>query len=157
MQILAKEGTQFHNGHSAIERELRILMVEDVEGDAMLIDRVLLKDNIVFTRVRVESEEEFILALETFRPDVILSDHSLPQFSSLAALNIYLDRKLDIPFILVTGSVSEEFAVNSLKKGADDYVLKSNLSRLPMAIRYALRHRRQEKTRKEQEETMLHQ
>src|SRR5258706_15085928 len=157
MHILSKERTQFHNGHSAIETELRILMVEDVESDAMLVDRVLLKENIVFTRVRVESEEEFILALETFRPDVILSDHSLPQFSSIAALNIYLQRKLDIPFILVTGSVSEEFAVNSLKKGADDYVLKCNLSRLPIAIRYALRHRKHERIRKEQDETLRNQ
>ena len=154
---MLNDRTGFPNGQNAIEKELRILMLEDVEGDAELIDRILLKEKFTFTRIRVESQEEFIQALDTFGPDVILSDHSLPQFNSVAALNIVLERKLDLPFILVTGTVSEEFAVDSLKKGADDYVLKSNLSRLPMAIRYALRHRRHEQTRKEQEETLLQQ
>ncbi len=129
-------------------------MLEDMEEDAGLVDRALQKEKIAFTRLRVDTEAEFIAALTTFKPDVILSDHSLPQFNSIEALRICQEKKLNLPFILVTGAVSEEFAVNCLKRGADDYVLKSNLSRLPLAIRYALRHRRQENMRKEQEETL---
>jgi signal transduction histidine kinase len=140
-----------------MEKELKILMLEDLEDDAVLIDRALRKEKFVFIRLRVETQDEFTQALETFRPDVILSDHSLPQFNSISALTICQERKLNLPFLLVTGSVSEEFAVNSLKKGADDYVLKSNLARLPLAIRYALRHRRQEKIRREQDETLRRQ
>src|SRR5882762_983647 len=139
---------------AAMENELRILMLEDLEEDAGLVDRALQKEKIVFTRIRVDTQEEFINALEKFKPDVILSDHSLPQFNSIEALKICQERKLNLPFILVTGAVSEEFAVNCLKKGADDYVRKSNLARLPLAIRYALRHRRHESLRKEQEEIL---
>ena len=139
---------------NVMEKELRILMLEDLEEDAGLVDRALQKEKIVFTRIRVDTQEEFTNALENFKPDVILSDHSLPQFNSIEALKICQERKLNLPFILVTGAVSEEFAVNCLKKGADDYVLKSNLSRLPLAIRYALRHRRHESLRKEQEEIL---
>ena len=85
------------------------------------------KEKILFKRVRVDTREEFVQALDIFKPDVILSDHSLPQFNSIEALKICQSKKIDVPFILVTGAVSEEFAVNGLKRGADDYVLKSNL------------------------------
>jgi signal transduction histidine kinase len=140
-----------------MEKELRILMLEDMEEDAGLVDRVLQKEKMAFTRMRVDTEGEFTEALETFKPDVVLSDHSLPQFNSIEALKICNNKKLNTPFILVTGAVSEEFAVNCMKKGADDYVLKSNLVRLPMAIRYALRLRRHENARKLQEETLREQ
>src|SRR6267378_5381745 len=132
-------------------------MLEEMEEDAGLVDRVLQKEKIAFTRVRVDTQNEFTEALESFKPDLILSDHSLPQFNSIEALEICNERKLNLPFILVTGAVSEEFAVNCLKKGADDYVLKSNLTRLPMAIRYALRRRRQENARKGKEEILRRQ
>src|SRR6266850_4759181 len=137
-----------------MEKELRILILEDMEDDAGLIDRALQKEKIAFTRLRVDTREEFTDALKSYGPDVILSDHSMPQFNSIEALKICQENKLNLPFILVTGTVSEEFAVNCLKSGADDYVLKSNLARLPLAIRYALRYRQQENTRKEHEETL---
>jgi signal transduction histidine kinase len=137
-----------------MEKELRILILEDHEEDAGLVDRVLQKEKIVFTRIRVDTRDEFTQALKDFVPDVILSDHSLPQFNSIEALKICQSMKLDVPFILVTGAVSEEFAVNCLKRGADDYVLKSNLSRLPLAIRYALRQHRYESNRQIQEEML---
>lgn len=138
-----------------MERELKILMLEDREEDAGLVDRALKKEKIHFTRHRVDTREEFIHALDTFNPDVILSDHSLPQFNSIEALKICQGKKINTPFILVTGAVSEEFAVNCLKRGADDYVLKSNLSRLPLAIRYALRQHRYENNRQIHEEMLL--
>lgn len=137
-----------------MERELRILMLEDQEDDAGLVDRALKRERMHFTRLRVDTKEEFTHAIENFRPDVILSDHSLPHFNSIEALKICQAKKLNIPFILVTGAVSEEFAVNCLKRGADDYVLKSNLSRLPLAIRYALRQHRFENNRQVQEELL---
>lgn len=129
-------------------------MLEDQEDDAGLIDRALQKERVAFVRLRVDTREEFEKALEEFKPDVILSDHALPQFNSIEALRLCIAKKLNIPFILVTGTVSEEFAVNCLKRGADDYVLKSNLSRLPLAIRYALRQHRNESNRQTQEEML---
>lgn len=137
-----------------METELKILMLEDHEDDAGLVDRVLQKEKILFKRIRVDTRNEFIQALDLFKPDVILSDHSLPQFNSIEALKICQTKKLDAPFILVTGAVSEEFAVNCLKRGADDYVLKSNLARLPLSIRYALRQHRYESNRQVQEEML---
>ncbi|HEU5147261.1 MAG TPA: hybrid sensor histidine kinase/response regulator, partial [Chryseosolibacter sp.] len=91
---------------------------------------------------------------EQFQPDVILSDHALPQFNSLEALKICRKRAVNVPFILVTGTVSEEFAVSCLKQGADDYVLKSNMVRLPSAIHNALRQRHHEVKRKKAERTL---
>ncbi|MBL7856287.1 MAG: response regulator [Cyclobacteriaceae bacterium] len=137
-----------------MEQKLKILMLEDQEDDAGLIDRALQKERISFVRRRVDTRDEFEKALDEFKPDVILSDHALPQFNSIEALRLYTSKKLNIPFILVTGTVSEEFAVYCLKRGADDYVLKSNLSRLPLAIRYALRQHRNESNRQIQEEML---
>ena len=129
-------------------------MLEDREEDAALVDRILQREKILFTRIRVDTRDEFTAALDSFKPDVILSDHALPQFNSIEALKICQSKKSEAPFILVTGAVSEEFAVNCLKRGADDYVLKSNLSRLPLAIRYALRQHRYEANRQVQEEML---
>jgi signal transduction histidine kinase len=121
-----------------MRNELKILMLEDLEEDAGLIERLLRKENFQFTSKRIDTEEDFRKGLEEFKPDVILSDHSLPSFNSIEAFTICQEKKFNGPFILVTGSVSEEFAVMCLKKGADDYILKSNLSRLPIAINTAL-------------------
>lgn len=120
---------------------MKILMLEDVEDDAGLIVRSIKKGGIDFEMKRVDTRDEFIDAIRHFRPDVILSDHSLPQFNSIEALKICRRVNLPAPFILVTGTVSEEFAVSCLKQGADDYVLKSNLTRLPSAIENALSQR----------------
>lgn len=120
---------------------MKILMLEDVEDDAGLIVRSIKKGGINFEMKRVDTRDEFIDAIRNFHPDVILSDHSLPQFNSIEALKICRRVNLPAPFILVTGTVSEEFAVSCLKQGADDYVLKSNLTRLPSAIENALAQR----------------
>jgi len=137
-----------------MEKKLKILMLEDLEEDAGLIERTLEKEELPFTRMRVDTRQDFTTALDVFNPDIILSDHSLPQFDSIEALDICKRQKLDIPFILVTGAVSEEFAVNCLRRGADDYILKSNLSRLPMAIQQALRQHQSEHDRINQEEML---
>jgi signal transduction histidine kinase len=137
-----------------MEKELKILMLEDLQDDAGLIERTLVKQGIAFQSKRVDTKDEFTLALSSFKPDVILSDHALPQFNSFEALNICRKESLNVPFILVTGTVSEEFAVSCLKQGADDYVLKSNLVRLPSAIKNALTQRHHELKRKKAEGTL---
>lgn len=137
-----------------MEKVLKILMLEDLQDDVGLIERTLNKQGISYQTKRVDSKEEFADALTSFQPDVILSDHALPQFNSLEALNICQKLALDVPFILVTGTVSEEFAVSCLKQGADDYVLKSNMVRLPSAIQNALRQRNHEHKRKKAERTL---
>lgn len=136
---------------------LSILILEDVPDDVHLIERALRRENMNFTSRRVEYREEFIQALETEEPDVILSDHGLPQFNSIEALKVCRNMKVRAPFILVTGTVSEEFAVTCLKQGADDYVLKSNLSRLASAIINALSHKEEEQRRKIAEREILRQ
>jgi signal transduction histidine kinase len=137
-----------------MDRDLKILMLEDVPEDIGLIEHILRKEGISFTSYYADTKEEYVKALEEFLPDVILSDHALPQFNSVEALSICRKSSLNTPFILVTGTVSEEFAVSCLKQGADDYVLKSNLVRLPSAIVNALRQRNIELKRKTAELTL---
>lgn len=136
---------------------LKILSLEDLEEDFFLITHALKKSGMDFTAKRVDSKEEFSRALEEFGADVILCDHSLPQFNSNEALRIFHQCKLQIPFILVTGAVSEEFAVSSLKHGADDYVLKSNLARLPNVIDNALRQKEAERAKIEAAQALARQ
>lgn len=130
-----------------MEKDLKVLVLEDMDEDLELIMRSLKKAGLQFEARRVDTRDEFINALQEYPADVILSDHSLPQFNSAEALKLCRTFGLKIPFILVTGAVSEEFAVNSLKQGADNYVLKSNLARLPSAIANALRQREDEVAR----------
>ncbi|HEY3405527.1 MAG TPA: hybrid sensor histidine kinase/response regulator [Ohtaekwangia sp.] len=123
---------------------LRILCLEDQEDDFEILNFTLEASGLEFISKRVDSREEYLEALETFRPDIILSDHALPQFNSTEALKICQEQNNNIPFILVTGAVSDEFAVNCIKLGAVDYLLKSSLSRLPSAIDGALKHKKAE-------------
>lgn len=127
-----------------MEKDLKVLVLEDLEEDMQLITRSLEKAGLNVETRRVDTREEFLQALKEYPADVILSDHALPQFNSAEALKLCRREGLRIPFILVTGEVSEEFAVNSLKQGADNYVLKTNLARLPSAINSALRQRKDE-------------
>ncbi|HEY6163124.1 MAG TPA: PAS domain S-box protein [Bacteroidia bacterium] len=132
---------------------MKILIVEDSPVDAALIKDELERGNISFDSMVVDDKAAYEKALDEFHPDVILSDHRLPRFSSMEALSISHSNNPHLPFILVTGAVSEEFAVESLKAGADDYVLKSSLQRLPQAINHALEKRRSET---EAENTLEH-
>ncbi len=123
---------------------LNILILEDIPIDAEMIDRELRNANIEHNTRRVASKTKFLKELETYSPDVVLADYSLPQFNGLEALKIVRERGTKIPFILVTGMKNEEIAVECLKEGADDYILKSSLRRLPGAIQNALEKRRSE-------------
>jgi signal transduction histidine kinase len=138
-----------------MEKDLKVLVLEDMDEDLEMITRSLKKAGLSFEAKRVDTRDEFIQALDEYPADVILSDHSLPQFNSAEALKLCRNRGLHIPFILVTGAVSEEFAVNSLKQGADNYVLKSNLARLPSAINNALKQREDEEAKSKAKEALL--
>jgi signal transduction histidine kinase len=140
-----------------MEKALKILMLEDLEEDIGLIEHSLRKEGLEFDSRYADTKDEFVKALAEFDPDVILSDHALPQFNSVEALKICRKDNHNVPFILVTGTVSEEFAVSCLKMGADDYVLKSNLARLPSAITNALKQRNIEVKRKKAEKALRRQ
>ena len=124
---------------------LKILLLEDSVYDAEMIQNSLLKEQRSYEFKLVMNEEEFLTSLDQFEPDIILSDNSLPQFSAAEALKIVRERSLYIPFILVTGTVSDEFAATVIRQGADDYILKDRLTRLPMAIDVSLKQRQAEK------------
>jgi len=117
---------------------LKILHLEDLPSDAELVDRVLRKAKIEFEKRVVVDRPEFVQALREFQPDIILSDHSLPAFNSLEALRITKEEGITAPLILVTATVSEEYAVNVMQEGASDYILKDRLERLPNAVRNAM-------------------
>ncbi|HJP95477.1 MAG TPA: response regulator [Pyrinomonadaceae bacterium] len=114
--------------------KINILIVEDLVADAELIERELRKANIPFNARRVDTREAFVAALQYFEPAIVLSDYNLPQFSGPEALKLIKEAGLLTPFILITGSLTEEVAVECMKQGADDYILKSSLTRLPSAV-----------------------
>ncbi|HWB23854.1 MAG TPA: ATP-binding protein [Chitinophagaceae bacterium] len=120
---------------------IRILHIEDVATDAELVQRALKKAGLQFEACVVDEKETFINALTQFKPQVILSDHSMPYFDSVEALELLQEYDPGIPFILVTATVSEEFAVDMIKRGASDYLLKDRLQRLPNAIITAVEKR----------------
>jgi len=135
-------------------KEYKILHIEDSPSDADLVKRILEKAGLKFQYFIADNKEKFVLGLKEFNPDMILCDHSLPQFDSIQAFEIYQEINLEIPFLLVTGSVSEEYAVEMMRKGIDDYLLKDNLQRLPKAIENAYSKREKERLRKMAEEKL---
>jgi PAS domain S-box-containing protein len=118
--------------------EYHILHIEDSETDADLVKRLLQKSGMNFTYRLAIDKNEVIDALALFEPNIILCDHSLPSFDSKMAYALCKEKKPGTPFILVTGTVSEEYAVEMMKIGVSDYLLKSNLQRLPIAIEHAV-------------------
>jgi two-component system cell cycle sensor histidine kinase/response regulator CckA len=135
---------------------LRILILEDVPMDAELVEYELARASIPFQARCVDTREDFLGALDDFRPDLILSDYTLPRFDGMAALHLARERAPTIPFLIVTGSVNEETAVGCMKAGATDYLLKSNLARIGPAIEAALA-RVQSKSEKARAEAALRQ
>ncbi|HVU55297.1 MAG TPA: PAS domain S-box protein [Puia sp.] len=125
-------------------QQLKILMLEDSIVDAEMVERFLKKEHPDYQFHLAKNKETFLLALEQYRPDVILADNSLPQFDAAEALRIVRQQSLHIPFIMVTGTVSEEFAAGIIKAGADDFILKDRLARLPAAVEAALKQQQTE-------------
>lgn len=117
---------------------LRILFVEDVPSDVDLAVLELRKEKITFDFITVCTKPDLENALRDFNPDLIISDYMMPAFNGLQALKIAKQFDPDMPFILYTGSVNEETAVECLKAGAQDYVIKEHMTRLPFAVKEAL-------------------
>jgi signal transduction histidine kinase/PAS domain-containing protein len=119
---------------------VNVLLVEDNPDDAFLLERHLRRNGVAFAINRVETAEEMRAALSgAHPPDVVLADYNLPQFSGPAALKILRRTGMDIPFIMMSGALSEETAVESMRAGAQDYVTKQNLARLVPAIERELK------------------
>ncbi len=118
--------------------KMRILILEDEARDAELAQRLLARAGIGFTAVVVDTRASFVAQLTGFRPDVIVSDFSLPGFSGDAALKIARERCPQVPFIFWSGALGDEAAVELIKQGATDYVLKDRPARLPAAVQRAL-------------------
>ncbi len=121
-------------------KPINILHIEDDEDDVMLVKLMLAEAGLSFTQTVISSKKNLLTALQGLPPDIILSDHSLPAFNSLEALEIVKQKHKYLPFILVTGNTSEEFAVSVIKAGADDYILKDRMQRLPTALVNALKN-----------------
>jgi diguanylate cyclase (GGDEF)-like protein len=130
---------------------LRVVYVEDSRTDAELAARHLAKAGLKLDVLRVETEYDFVAALRENTPDLILSDFSLPQFSGLMALDLAVVHAPETPFIYVSGTIGEERAIEALRRGATDYVLKGNLTRLPSAVERALREAELEAAKAESE------
>ncbi len=133
----------------------RFLLVEDMAVDAEMAVRTLRKNHIDFEFLRVETEPDFIRELNDFRPHLVISDYSMPQFTGMKALKRSKELQPDLPFIILTGSINEETAVTCMKAGATDYILKDNLTRLPYAVLEALKHAETEQQKRSIESELL--
>ena len=130
---------------------LRILLVEDNPSDAELITHELKRAELDYVSRCVATKDQFLDELRRSPPDAIISDFSMPGFNALDALQELRSQQTEIPFILVTGSQSEEVAVACIKEGADDYILKSSLKRLPTALLGSVQRKRAERDREQAE------
>ena len=133
---------------------IRVLLIEESAADAERIERELKTAGIVFTTRRAETRELFLKALQEFRPDVVLSQYKLSQFSALEALDLLRQSRPDIPLLLVTETRSDEEAVECLQKGAASYILKRNLTRLPSELLHTLTAKEAERTRRDSEQEL---
>lgn len=140
-----------------MEQELRILYLEDSAVDAELVARELRNARMTFTLKRVETRDDFTEAIDGFKPDLILLDYKLPafDFDGLSALAIARDKCSEAPVIFVSGVIGEDRAIETLKSGATDYVLKDRLARLVPAIERSLRELAEIRERKRAEKAAL--
>ena len=127
---------------------LKILVVEDNQNDADLLQRELKKSGLSFTSEIVKTREEFEHALQNFNPDIILSDYSLPAFDAVSAFRIKQSKSPHIPFIIVSGIIGEENAVELIKDGVTDYAPKNKLFALSQKISRALKDTEERKEKK---------
>jgi signal transduction histidine kinase len=134
--------------------KLRALLVEDNQLDAELVLRALGKDSFEVSAVIVQDEAGFAQALLTHRPEVVLADYNLPNWKGMEALNVLRRQGLDIPMILVSGALGDVTAVECIKQGATDYVLKDGLARLPEVVRRALQEKHERGLRRQAEKDL---
>ncbi len=132
-------------------KEMRILIVEDSAVDAELIARELVKEGLANTSKLVQSKDKFLKALGEFAPDVILCDYKMPSFSAPEALEIVKKSYPQTPLIVVSGTIGEDVAIDAIKLGAVDYIMKDRLGRLVPAVRRAIEEARMASDRKQAE------
>lgn len=137
-----------------MDKELHILIVEDLPSDVELAQRELRSVIENFAVRVVDTEEDFIIALEEFSPDLIISDYQMPSFDGLSALQIAQERSPLTPFIMLTGSMNEDTAVRCMKAGADDYVIKEHIKRLGSAVISAIEKKKIESEKKKSEKEL---
>jgi signal transduction histidine kinase len=135
-------------------RALRILLVEDNPPHAELVEHFLRDSGLRFELTRVETRDAYTDQIEQHPPDMILSDYALPSFDGYAALALAKEKVPNIPFIFVTGTMGEEVAIETLKNGATDYVLKTRLARLGPAVQRALRETADRRERQRAEDKL---
>ncbi|HEX6187538.1 MAG TPA: PAS domain S-box protein [Pyrinomonadaceae bacterium] len=133
---------------------LRVLHVEDEERDAALVTRHLSRHGYEVTSERVETQAEMRAALAEREWDVILCDYSMPEFSALAALSLLSEMNLDIPFIIISGTIGERAVVEAMRAGAHDYLMKDTLARLGPAIEREIAEAKNRRARREAEEKL---
>jgi DNA-binding NtrC family response regulator len=138
----------------SVWRALRILSLEDDPNDTELIQELLGSEDIVCEITRVDTHQAFLASLEQGGIDLILADYTLPSFDGLSALRLVMSGCPDVPFIFVSGTLGEEVAIEALKIGATDYVLKTRLSRLVPSVHRALRESKERAERKRAEEAL---
>jgi signal transduction histidine kinase len=139
---------------SAKPNQLRVLQVQDNELDADLVAEALRKGGFSVSVVVVQTEVEFEYQLRLLPPDVVIADYNLPQWKGMEALEVLRREGLEIPLILVSGALGDITAVECIKRGATDYVLKDGLARLPEAVRRALEEKHQLRLRRQSEEDL---
>lgn len=146
------------NGSSGENRLLRVLFVEDSLADAFLLERALTRGGFRVVCDRVDTPETMTRALDEREWDLVLADHSMPQFSAPEALQLLKDKGIDLPFIIVSGHIEEETAVWAMHSGAHDYIMKDRLARLVPAVLRELREAevRRARTKSEQELRRAH-
>jgi two-component system cell cycle sensor histidine kinase/response regulator CckA len=137
-----------------MKESLRVLLVEDSENDAFLIERALRQGGFDPVVDRVETPDAMCAALAQPAWDVVISDHKMPRFSGMAALQLLQDTGADLPFILVSGTIGEETAVAAMKAGAHDYVMKDNLARLAPAVERELQEAEVRRARRQAEQAL---
>ncbi|HWC59160.1 MAG TPA: PAS domain S-box protein [Verrucomicrobiae bacterium] len=135
---------------------LQVLIIDDNEDDAILIARALEKDGFKLTYKRVDSAETLDAALDEGTWDIVLSDYSMPAFDAVKALELCQSKAFEAPFIIVSGRIGEEIAVDLMKAGASDYVMKDDMPRLAPAINRELRAARDRKIRRQAQLAMAH-
>ena len=138
-----------------MEDELKILLAEDNFNDVKLLERELKKEKLKYEMRVVDNEPDFIKEIREFKPDIIISDYSMPIFDGMGALRIKKEMCPFIPFIIVTGSINEETAVICLKAGADDYVIKEQIAQIIKSMNTALKTYELHRERKKAELALI--
>src|SRR5579883_1407827 len=141
-------------GTIAVNSHLHVLVVEDSEDDMLLLLRELRRGGYTLDSLQVQTHAEMRLALDQQTWDIVIADYTLPEFSAPAALKLLQEQQLDLPFIIVSGTIDEETAVSAMKAGAHDFITKSNLARLLPAVERELREAEERQKRHEAERAL---